>query len=374
MSIRRCLVLLWQNIQLKLVVALLAANLSSCGDAPAPSQQALQSNTVNVDGLVVVQAVQSPLGNRRQWNGVVEAVHQAMLSAQTSGRVSALLVDVNDTVKAGDVLARFSNVEQLSAQIRAQAGLNAALAQSIEAEAEYKRAREIYAERVIAKAQLEQSLARRDAARAQVASARAQLREAGQELDYTIVRAPFTGVVGQRHVQVGEAVAPGQAIFSVHAPEQLRVRVSLPQSEAALLNASSPATVVVNSGEEITVVDLVIFPDADAQAHTVTVRLNLPANISGLKPGATVNVLLLTPGKQALLIPNSAVLRRSELTSVYVIADKTIRLRQIRLGHGVGDQVEVLSGLKLGENIAADPIAAGLRLSDMSSSKMSSGK
>ncbi len=348
-----------------LAIAVLVVGLSACGDEPA----SVEKNTVNVEGLAVIKTAPVTAGNTRQWNGVVEAVNQATLSAQTSGRVSVLMVDVNDAVKAGDVLARFSNVEQMSGQNRAQAGLSAAQAQAIEAEADYKRMNEIYAKRLISKAQYEQSLARRDAARAQLASARAQLSESSQQLDYTIVRAPFSGVIGQRHVQVGETIAPGQPIFSMNSPEQLRVRVSLPQSEAAVLEKNRTAKIILDSGKEIAVDNIVVFPDADPQSHTVTVRLGLPLNITGLKPGVTVKALLPSSGKQGLLIPASSLVMRSEVTSVYVVGDNTIRLRQIRLGHRVGDQVQVLSGLNPGEVIAADPIDASLRLSEKQAGK-----
>ena len=348
-----------------LAIALLVASLSACSDAPAPADK----NAINVEGLAVIKLTPITSGNMQQWNGVVEAVNQATLSAQTTGRVSVLLVDVNDAVKAGDVLARFSNVEQMSGQNRAQAGLNAAQAQVTEAEADYKRMSEIYAKRLIAKAQFEQSLARRDAARAQLASARAQLSESAQQLDYTIVRAPFAGVIGQRYVQVGETIAPGQAIFNMNSPEQLRVRVSLPQSEATLLEKNKQAKILLESGKEISIDNIVVFPDADPESHTVTVRLVLPGNVVGLKPGATVKALLPASGNSGLLIPASSLVLRSEVTSVYVIGEHSIGLRQIRLGHRLGDQVQVLSGLNPGEAIAADPIAASLRLSEKQAEK-----
>lgn len=348
-----------------LAIALLAVGLSACGEVPAPTDK----NTINVEGLVLIKTARATAGNLRQWDGVVEAVNQATLSAQTSGRVSALMVDVNDVVKVGDVLARFSNVEQMSGQNRAQAGLSAAQAQATEAEADYKRMSEIYAKRLIAKAQYEQSLTRREAARAQVASARAQLSESSQQLDYTVIRAPFNGVIGKRHVQVGETVAPGQAIFNMNSPEQLRVRISLPQTEAKLLEKNKAAKVLLDNGQEISVENVVVFPDADPETHTVTVRLTLPENTSGLKPGITVKALLPASGNQGLMIPANSLVTRSEVTSVYVIGENTIGLRQIRLGHRMGDQVQVLSGLDAGETIAADPLAASLRLSEKQNGK-----
>ena len=306
-----------------LAIALLAVGLSACGEVPAPTDK----NTVNVEGLALIKTVPATASNFRQWDGVVEAVNQATLSAQTSGRVSALMVDVNDVVKVGDVLARFSNVEQMSGQNRAQAGLSAAQAQATE------------------------------------------LSESSQQLDYTLIRAPFNGVIGKRHVQVGETVAPGQAIFNMNSPEQLRVRISLPQTEAKLLEKDKAAKVLLDNGQEISVENIVVFPDADPETHTVTVRLTLPENTSELKPGITVKALLPASGNHGLMIPANSLVMRSEVTSVYVIGENTIGLRQIRLGQRMGDQVQVLSGLNPGETIAADPLAASLRLSEKQNGK-----
>jgi len=352
-------------IQRFLVPALFALVLSACGKEAAP----VGKSTVSTDGIAVIKLVNATGGNTRQWDGVVEAVTQATLSAQTSGRVAELLVDVNDSVTAGQVLARFSNVEQRSGQNRARAGLNAAQAQLIEAEADYKRMTEIYGKRLISKAQYDQSLARRDAARAMLAAARAQLNESAQQLDYTVVRAPFTGVIGHRHVEAGETVAPGQAIFSMNSPGQLRVRLSLPQAEAGVLEQDQTAKIFLDSGQEIAVESIVVFPDADPDTHTVTVRLTLPAAIVGMKPGMTVKAVLPAAGEQGLLIPLSTLVQRSEVTSVYVVALNSIRLRQIRLGNRLGNQVQVLSGLRAGESIAADPLAANIRLSEQQASK-----
>ena len=93
--------------------------------------------------------------------------------------------------------------------------------------------------------------------------------ESSQQLDYTIVRAPFSGVIGQRHVQVGETIAPGQPIFSMNSPEQLRVRVSLPQSEAAVLEKNRTAKIVLDSGKEIAVDNIVVFPDAELKLFLI---------------------------------------------------------------------------------------------------------
>src|SRR5690606_2764829 len=129
------------------------------------------------------------------WDGLVEAVNQATISAQTSGRVIELPYDVNDTVEEGALVVRFTDVEQKSARSRAQSQIASAQAAYDEAQASYQRIAEVYARKLVAKAQLDQERARRDAAKAALDAARAQLSEVGQQMDYTIVRAPYSGIV-----------------------------------------------------------------------------------------------------------------------------------------------------------------------------------
>jgi RND family efflux transporter MFP subunit len=334
--------------------------LTACSEVPQPA--GMSAN--NVEGLALVKVQTNSAENVRSWDGVVESMHQAILSAQTSGRVSELLVDVNDAVTKGAVLARLSNVEQVSGQNRSQAALRTAQAQATEAEADYRRMNEMFRKRLIARAQYDQSLARRNTALAQLDSAQAGLRESMQQLSYTTIRAPYSGVISERHVQVGETIAPGQAIFSMNSPTQLRVRIDLPQAEALALQKTQSAQILMDGSRKIPVENIVVFPNANPDTHTVTLRLTLPTGIEGLKPGMSVKALLPSTAEANFSIPITALVIRSEVTSVYVVHEKTIRLRQIRIGSRVGQQVQVLSGLQAGEFIAVDSLAASLRLSE----------
>ncbi len=339
------------------IIFLLA--LGACSETPPAG---VSEN--KAEGLALIEVQAGGTDNFRAWDGVVESIHQATLSSQTSGRVAELLVDVNDVVTQGAVLARLSNVEQISGQRRSQAALRAAQALLTEAEADYRRMSEMLSKRLIARAQYDQSLAKRNAASAQLDAAQADLRESTQQLSYTTIRAPYAGVISERHVQVGETLAPGQVIFSMNSPSQLRVRVDLPQAEAIALQKTQAAHILLSDNRKIQVKGIVVFPNANPDTHTVTLRLSLPENIEGLRPGMSVRALLPGMGEASIYIPENAVIKRSEVTSVYVIQEKMIRLRQIRIGHHAGQQVEVLSGLHMGETIAADPMAAGLRLSE----------
>jgi len=339
-----------------LVVAAVLA-LGACG-GEAPTGKATPAATPPGETLVVVR---ENARRERIWDGVIEAVNQATLSAQTGGRVLELPFDVDDYVPAGAVVARFTDVEQQSAQRRAQAALSAAESAAREAEADYERIREIHARKLVAKAQLDQATARRDGARAALDSARAALIESAEQVDYTVIRAPYSGIVVKRHVQVGETVRPGQALISGISLGELRVEVQVPQSDVAAIREHRQAAVILDSaaGARLEAKEVVVYPNADPQTHSFRVRLELPVQETGLHPGMTVKVAFTVGEAQRLLLPAAALLQRSEVSAVYVLDAQGPTLRQVRIGHRYGDRVEVLAGLDDGERIALDPVATG---------------
>src|SRR6185312_13388006 len=244
-----------------LPAALLALGLlAGCGGKPpggaAPAQ-------VPALAAVVVQAQAAP--RQQVWDGVVEAVQQVTITAQTNARVSALPYDVGDLVAKDAVLVRFSAVEQQSARAAAQAQVASAQAAYRDAQASYGRIAAVYAQGYVPTAQMDQQRAARDAAKAALRAAQAQLQAASQQLDYTVLRAPFAGVVTQRFVHVGQAVQSGppspQPLLQLQALDELRVNVQVPQGVAAAIRADPAA--VVHVGERRLATDLVeVLPTA----------------------------------------------------------------------------------------------------------------
>lgn len=327
--------------------------LAACGDSPESTAQAplakLETVTVAAGGAVT----------GRTWDGVVEAVRQADLSAQTSGRVTLVAADVNDRVSEGQVLIRLTAVEQQAGANTARAQLRAAEAGAVEAEATYSRYQALGSKQFVSRLQLDQARAARDAAVAGREAARAQLAQAGQQTEYTVVRAPFAGIVSARRAEPGESVAPGQMLMSLYAPGALRIEVQVPQSDADAIRAAEKARVLLADGRTVDAAGVTVFPAADPATHSVGVRVALPDLENAPQPGATAKVEFPIAGSGApLRIPVGAVVQRGEVSAVYAIAGNRISLRQVRLGQRVGDQVEVLSGLNGGETIAADPVIA----------------
>lgn len=317
---------------------LLAGALAACG-----SDERLREPSP-IQGLDTLSVGAPDAGRGRAWDGVVEAVRQATLTAQTSGRVAEVLRDVNDRVAAGEVLVRLSAVEQ-------QAGVDAARAQLQLAEATYRRMAGLAEGQYVSKMQLDQARAERDAARAQLANF-------SQQTAYTTIRAPYAGIVASRDVEPGESVGIGQQLMTVFSPGALRIEVSIPQSDAERVRAN-PATVTFDDGRSVETSGVTVFPAADPSTHAVKVRLELPALDPAPQPGATAKVAFpAVAGAAHPRIPASALVRRGEVNAVYVLADGRLSLRQLRLGERAGDDIDVIAGLAPGETIAADPVAA----------------
>lgn len=337
-----------------LAISLTAAlSLAACGaDAPtsAPASSA---------SLTTLTLKPEPAARERTWDGVVQAVNRATLAAQTAGRVVELPFDVNDYVKAGDVVVRFTDVEQRSGRAQADAALKAAQAQSAEAQADQQRIAGLAERQLVSRQQLDQATARRDSARANLAAAQAGVRQAGEQVDYTVVRAPYSGLITERFVQIGETVRPGQPLIAGLSLAQLRVEVQVPQADIAAIREHKTAVVRLADGRDVPAEKLIVFPYADANTHTFTVRLELPEVETGLQPGNSAKVRFKLGEAERLLVPATALVRRSEVQGVYVVtAEGSVVLRQIRLGHAFADRVEVLAGLSAGDVVALDPVAA----------------
>lgn len=293
------------------------------------------------------------------FDGTVEAVQQATVSAQTAGRIQEINFDVDDYVEAGSVLIRFTDVEQKTDLERAEADLAGARARLVEASEEFARAENLKERGLGSQRDLDRALSAKKSAQANVNSGESAVVAARQQLEYTVVRAPYPGIVTKRFVEVGETVSRGQPLMSGLSLEKLRVIVDLPQQITMEVRGDPRVEVLTDSGP-VTPDDVIVFPIADPVTKTFRVRLELPDGQFDLFPGMFVKTAFKTGEAERLLIPVTSILHRSEVTAVYVYANDEVRLRQIRVGATFGDQVEVLAGLKEGEQIARDPVQAGI--------------
>ena len=306
-----------------------------------------------------VQIAKAP--QERVFDGTVEAIHRATMSAQTAGRIAEVYFDVDDYVEAGEAIVRFTDMEQQAALASAEATLSEASALQKQSEEDFRRVEGLFDSGSSSRREYDQAIAARDAAVARVAAAHSAIATAEQQLEYTLVRAPYAGIVTERFVEVGESIAVGQPLMSGLSLESLRVVADIPQHVAAKVRKFQTAFVLTDT-DRIRAAQLTIFPFADSSSNTFTVRIELPAGQFDLYPGMFVKAGFVVGDEERLLAAKSALIRRSEVSGVYVVNDDKVRFRQVRVGGVFGDRVEILAGLADGERIAVDPVRAGIYL------------
>lgn len=281
----------------------------------------------------------------------VEAVRQTTVAAQIAGRVLEVRADAGQPVRQGALLARLDAREAAGGDVAAQANLS-------QAKAAYERTRNLHAQKFVSQAALDQADAAFKAAQGAAGASSAAYSHAA-------VTSPLSGVVAQRHLEVGDMAAPGVPLFTVFDPKGLRVIASIPQYRLAEIRRAGKARVEFpETGLAADATRFEVLPAVDAKSHTGTVRLYLPDGIAGVVPGMAARVRFAVGQAKKLTVPLAAVLRRGEITGVYVLDTQGVpRLRQVRLGEAVvnGD-IEILAGLTPGERISLEPVKAGMLL------------
>ncbi len=316
------------------------------------STSSLHANpSATVADLAVAPATTQVIPREQVVDAVIEAVHKSTVSAETSGRITEVLVDVDDFVEKGDVLVRFRDLEQ-------RANLRAAEARASEARASYERVSDLVQRQLVPRAEY-------DSAQAALLAANAALDQAREQLEHTVVRAPYSGIVMERHVQPGESASPGMRLMTGLSLEQLRAIAEVPQRHIDQVRQLARARVVLPTQQNLSVesIGLTFSPYADPNSHTFRVRVDLPLGQYGVYPGMFVKVAFVVGEQQRLVVPASAVVHRGEVTAVYVVQGDNIRFRQVRTGRELDDgQIEIFAGLDEGEQVALDPILAGVVL------------
>ncbi|MBA3023346.1 MAG: efflux RND transporter periplasmic adaptor subunit [Gammaproteobacteria bacterium] len=301
-------------------------------------------------------------------DGVVEATRQSTVSAQISGRVKAIFFDVGDRVSKGQILLKIDEREAEQALAGSRAQLSQAQAALQNARLNYERSQELFKQKFISQAALDKAKSDYEMAKAQAEASAAGAQQSALAQSYTSVIAPYAGVVSARMVEMGEMVMVGKPLMTGFDPSQLRVIANVSQDRLKDIGTRPEVTVEVPALQRwVKAASVTVQPSADLRTHSTQVRIDLPSNQSNLYPGMFVRTHFVVGKENKLLIPASAVVRRSEVVAVYVVDEQgTPRLRQVRLGEAnAQNEIEVLAGLNIGERVARDAIKAGMVASEM---------
>lgn len=304
------------------------------------------------ENLPVVEVGSRPLALTFPAEASVEAVQQSVVAAQIPGKVLEVRADAGKTVSKGEVLMRLDARE-------AAGGAEAAEAQYRMAKANYERTRALVQQKFLSPAALDKAKSDFDAAQANRSAASATQ-------SHALIVAPMAGVVARRHLEVGEMASPGKPLFTLYAPGGLRVKANVPQTRLPEMRGVKVAKIEFPElNQWVDTREIQVLPTVDAATKTAEVRVGLPTQpelLAQVTPGMFARVHFVIGEARKMTVPVPAVVRRGEVAGVYVqAADGRLSLRQIRLGEAVGNEIEVLAGLSVGEKVVTDPVKAAIQ-------------
>ena len=314
--------------------------LSACGGEAAPTGPGQGAPTAVVTTEV---ARLQPWSDTISALGTVKARESVTITAKVSETVERVHFDSGDEVPAGAPLVTLSGNQQ-------RAALAAAEAAAKEAEQQYRRGTELVGQQLIARSQLDTQRATRDAAVARVAQMRADIGDRR-------IRAPFAGVLGIRQVSPGALVTPGTVVATLDDISRVYVDFPVPEvhlahlAQGQALAGTSVAWPGVTFAGEVSSVDARV----DAATRAVIVRGDFPNPERRLRPGMLVQVELSRPAREALVLPEIAVVQVGRDTFVWrVKADGTVERANVRVGERRAGQAEIQAGVEAGDRIVVD--------------------
>jgi membrane fusion protein (multidrug efflux system) len=314
------------------------------GGAPAQNQPRGPGGAGGAAPISVITAIATP----RDINVGIEAIGTAnsneavTITSRTTNIVTAIHFTDGQAVKAGQVLVELDREQ-------ANADLAAATAAFEESRSQFNRSRELLATQVLSKAQYEQIEATMKANEARVAAAQARLSD-------TYIRAPFTGGVGMRRVSLGALISPGTVITTLDDTSSIKVDFSVPEAHVGRLRAGQNVLARTNAypGRKFTGRVASIDSRVDPATRAVNVRAVVANSGAALKPGMFLTVELSQDNRQALAIPEEAVVPEQARQFVYVVEDGVARKREVLLGRREPGYVEITSGLSAGDHVVIE--------------------
>lgn len=314
------------------LVALFAAVLIGC------EQQPQQTGEQASRAIPVITAVASlrPLSDRIEAVGTTRASESLQITARVSNVITRIGFDEGAFVKKGQVLAELESTE-------ARANLAEAEAALAEIRTQFRRTQELIRSNAVSQAQLEQQAAQVNAAEARVDAARAAL------ADHTL-RAPFAGRTGLRRVSVGSLVTPGTVITTLDKVDEMELDFSVPESYLSVLRKGLPIAARTIAYPDETFAGTVESIDSrvDPVTRMVTVRARLENTEHRLRPGMFMTVRLEKDRREAIVIPEIALVSEGSSKYVFVTEDDTVLQREVEIGTRQRGIVEIVQGLEPG--------------------------
>lgn len=296
-------------------------------------------------------------------SGKIQAEKFANVSARIMGNITNINVKIGDKVQAGQLLATISNTDMQAKVAQADAGILEAKTGLANIERDFARIQSLFEKKSATQKELDDITTHRDMTMAKIKQAEAMKSEINTMLSYANLKAPFSGVVTEKHVNSGDLASPGRPLFTIESSGGFQAEAMIPESQIATIAKGDQVKVIIKSnGQEIkgTISELSSSARNTGGQYLTKISLN-KKDIKNMKlySGMYVNVLLPNKAKgnekRKVTVNKNAIVTQGQLTGIYTMSDnQTAILRWVRLGKIYGNQVEVLSGLASGESYLTD--------------------
>ena len=281
--------------------------------------------------------------------GTIRPVHETTIGAKLLARVVEVNLKAGQVVKAGDVLVRLDDTDLRARRRQAEAVLNAAEAARVQAEADANRSANLLKSKAVSRQENERAGTALKSADAELSRAKESINEIQATLDWATIRSPIKGIVIDKKVDVGDMVTPGQMLATLFDPKRMQLVASVRESLAHRLKVGQPIEVQIeNFNKQCTGTISEIVPEAESSSRAFQVKVTGPCP-EGVYSGMFGRILIPLDEEQVLVIPRQAVQSVGQLDLVNVATHGAVSRRAVRLGRTIGEDVEVLSGLREGE-------------------------
>lgn len=289
-------------------------------------------------------------------SGRIEAGNSANLSTRMMGSVTGVKVQPGERVQKGQLLLTLSSTDLRAKKAQVSASIIQAESNFNNASKDYQRFQELYGKGSASEKELENMTTRYESAEAGLQAAREMEKEVNAQFAYTNLRAPFSGVVANTFVKVGDIANPGMPLVTVEGTSNYEAVVMVPESEISRVQAGAEAEIHIKSNGKILKGEVTeVSPSARNTGGQFLVKIGL-TETEGIYPGMFVGVSIVADNNEnakgsSPMVLKEALIRNGQLTGIYALSDKnTAVLRWVRLGKENGNRVEVLSGIRPGES------------------------
>jgi RND family efflux transporter MFP subunit len=342
------------NSSIRILTLALPFVLSACG-GKTEEATATAVTTVSISPENITVASKTSITSGPAVSGTLVADRTASIRAEVPGPVLAVMLDPGARVSKGTPLVRIDDAAIRDAFLSAKSGVTQAELASDIAKREQDRAEKLLAAGAIAQNAVE--MARRGAAGAQAAldDAKARLASAQKNMDNTVVRAPYDGIVSERQVNPGDIVAPGAPLVTIVDPSTMRLEGTVPADQLGAIRIGSPISFTVTGypGRTFTGTISSIYPSADPGTRQVRLFAKIPNAGRGLVAGLFAAGRIATTRHEGIAVPLTAIDQRGVKPEVSKLKNGKIEKAEVTLGtrDDATERMEITSGVAVGDTL-----------------------